>query len=306
MKAVWKTIRWLVAVLVLGGNFKLFLDTLGHVPGPTSVGLPFWFWYGNWRGFLSVAATSILFLLAFTLPRRKVEWRNAGLFAAFFISLFFEMYGLPLTIFVLAPLLDVPIWIFGHMESHLWAFALAWLGILPLYLGTYAVMVASMGLITMGVGLVAIGWATIYRRRKVLVTHGIYSLIRHPQYLGLILIILAFNIQWPTLPTLLMSPVLIVLYMRQARREDKELEVAFRQELVDYTRRVPAFLPFRRASTQRGAMRPSAISFLLFVFYSVFLFSATPALGKGARLEILRDLGFRRSEERFGIYEGVK
>lgn len=192
-----------------------------------------------------MTAVYSLFVLGFTLPRRKVEWRNAGLYTAFFISLFAEMFGFPLTIFILAPLLELPPWIFGHQESHLWAFALNWFGLLPLYLGAYVVMVVSMGLIGLGTGLVAIGWATVYRGRGRLVTHGIYSLIRHPQYLGLILIILAFNIQWPTLPTLLLGPVLIITYVRQARREDRELEAVFGQELRDYKSRVGVFLPGR-------------------------------------------------------------
>lgn len=256
VKAIWQIMRWLVVGLVVGGTFWLFLDTVSHVPGPNSEGLPFWLWYGNWPGFLKVSGVFILFLLGFTLPRKKVEWRNAGLYTGFLISLFVEMYGLPLTIFLLAPFLDLPLWIFGHMESHLWAFALDWLGILPLYLGTYAVMVVSMGLIALGASLVAIGWATVWSGRGKLVTWGIYSLLRHPQYLGLILIVLAFNIQWPTLPTLLLGPILIFMYIRQARRENRELKATFGQEFIDYGSRVQAFFPFRRPSSQGGRIRP--------------------------------------------------
>lgn len=250
-KAFWQVFRWTIAGLVIGKLLWDFFDTLGHVPGPETGSLAFWFWYGNLDAFLKVAGTFILFFLAFTLPQKKIEWRNAGLYAAFFISLFFEMFGLPLTIFLLAPFLDLPPWIFGHMESHLWAFALAWLGLLPLHLGAYAVMVISMGLLALGASLVAIGWATVYGGRLKLVTWGIYSFLRHPQYLGLILIIVAFNIQWPTLPTLILGPVLIALYIRQARREDRELKTAFGQAFRDYASRVPAFFP-GRLSLSRG------------------------------------------------------
>ncbi|MGH7825833.1 MAG: methyltransferase family protein [Candidatus Binatia bacterium] len=290
IRTLWQVIRWGAAGLVASGTLWLFVDTVSHMPGPQTQSYPFWLWYGNLQGFLKVTAISILFLVAFMLPRKKVEWRNAGLYTAFFISLFFEMFGLPLTIFLIAPLLDLPFWIFGHMESHLWAFALARLGILPLHLGAYGVMVLSMGLIALGASLVAIAWATVWSGRGKLVTWGIYSLLRHPQYLGLILIVLAFNIQWPTLPTLLLGPVLIAMYIRQARREDADLKAAFGHEFIDYTSRVPAFFPLCRPSGRGTAPKPSAISSLSFLFCSMFLFDATmPALGNGARAEIIRD-----------------
>jgi protein-disulfide isomerase/protein-S-isoprenylcysteine O-methyltransferase Ste14 len=257
LKAFREVVRWAAVGLVVSGTLWLFIDTMTHVPGPASEGLPFWLWYGNWSGFLKVSGVFTLFLLGFTLPRKKVDWKNAGLYTTFLISLFFEMFGLPLTIFLLAPFLDLPLWAFGHMESHLWAFALAWLGILPLHLGTYAVMVLSMGLIVLGASLVAIGWATVYNGRGKLVTWGLYSLLRHPQYLGLILIVVAFNVQWPTLPTLLLGPILIVMYIRQAREEDRELGSRFGKEFHEYASRLPAFFLFWRPSNQGAAIRPS-------------------------------------------------
>jgi protein-S-isoprenylcysteine O-methyltransferase Ste14 len=75
------------------------------------------------------------------------------------------------------------------------------------------------------------------------VTGGIYRYLRHPQYLGLILIILAFNIQWPTVLTLLMAPVLIGMYVRLARREDDELVKAFGPAFCEYAATTPAFIP---------------------------------------------------------------
>ncbi|MGH7771236.1 MAG: methyltransferase family protein [Candidatus Binatia bacterium] len=244
VKAVWQVVRWGLVGVILGGSLWIFLDTVRHVPGPESLSLSFWFWYGNWRAVLKVTGVFTLFLLGFTWPRRRVEWRNVGLYVAFLISLFTEMFGIPLTIFLLAPFLGLPPWVFGHMESHLWAFALDWLGLLPLHLGAYLVMVVSIGLIAVGVSLLAVGWATVYGGRGKLVTGGIYRYVRHPQYLGLILIVLGFNIQWPTLPTLLMSPVLIIMYVRLARREDEELARLFGQAFLDYAARVPTFIPW--------------------------------------------------------------
>ena len=99
------------------------------------------------------------------------------------------------------------------------------------------------GIAVAGVGLLAVGWATIHRARGGLIERGIYRYLRHPQYLGLILLILAFNIQWPTLPTLVMGPILIVMYARLARREDEELAAAFGREFLDYAARTTAFIP---------------------------------------------------------------
>ena len=266
IKAVWPLVRWLLVGLVVGVGLWLFARTLRDVPGLHNI--PFESWYGDWRAVLLVTGLFTLFVLGFTRPRRRGEWRNAGLATAFFISLFTEMFGIPLTIYLLAPFLGLPPWVFGMNESHLWAFALDRLGLLPLHLGVSLVMVLSMGLIAIGVGLVAVGWATVYRGRGQLVRKGIYRHLRHPQYLGLILVILGFNIQWPTLPTLLMAPVLIVVYVRLARREDEELATFFGEVFLDYAAQTPAFLPWgrgrsslevrQRVSEGRGALGPEA------------------------------------------------
>jgi protein-S-isoprenylcysteine O-methyltransferase Ste14 len=133
---------------------------------------------------------------------------------------------------------------------------LARVGLLPLSVGVYVVMLLSVALIALGMSLVAVGWATVYRGRGGLVTSGIYRYLRHPQYLGLILIVLAFNIQWPTLPTLVMAPLLILAYLALARREDRELAARFGETFRAYAARTPAFLPLRRrAAAGTAAVR---------------------------------------------------
>lgn len=242
LKAAWGVIRWILAGLAVAWAVRLFVETVGERPGFHDV--PHQIWYGNWRAVLILTGLFALFLFGFIRPRRRREWRNAGIYAAFLISLFTEMFGIPLTIYLVAPSLGLSSWGFGMNESHLWAFALERLGLLPLDLGVYLVMAVSVGLIVVGVSLLAIGWATVYRGRGTLVTKGIYRYLRHPQYLGLIQIVVAFNIQWPTFPTLLMAPVLIVMYIRLARREDEELRAAFGEAFADYVTRTRGFAPW--------------------------------------------------------------
>lgn len=247
-RAVLAKLRWPFALAVVGFWIWFLVETVTMQPMDYSVS--FENWYGNWRAVLLASAVFLPFVLAFLWPRGQAEWRNAGIYSAFLISLFVEMFGLPLTIYLVAPLLDLPAPVFGLSESHLWAFLLNWYGIMPLSWGVYLVMSVSVGLITGAVALLAIGWAQVFRARHQLATTGLYGVIRHPQYLGLILIVTAFNIQWPTLPTLAMAPVLIVMYVRQARREDRELAARFGEEFVRYASRVPAFIP--RFHTLRG------------------------------------------------------
>jgi len=241
MAAAWPWARWLIALAAIGFWIWLFLVQL-TMP-PMAHGLRFEDWYGNWRDALIVSAVFLAFVLGFVWPRGGMQWRNAGVYSAFLISLFVEMFGIPLTIFVLAPLLDLRALDFGMNESHLWAYFLDRAGLLPLASAVHLVMTVSMGLVALGLALVAVGWAQVFRVRHELRTSGIYRFVRHPQYAGLILVVVALNIQWPTILTLAMAPVLVVMYVRQARREDEELAARFGGTFASYAARVPAFVP---------------------------------------------------------------
>jgi len=107
-------------------------------------------------------------------------------------------------------------------------------------------MVISLTLIVVGLALVAVGWAVVYRARDEFTTRGPYRYVRHPQYLSLISIVIGFNVMWPTLPTLFMTPVLVIMYVRLAHREDEELATIFGESFLRYAARTPAFLPWTR------------------------------------------------------------
>ncbi|MCH7922351.1 MAG: isoprenylcysteine carboxylmethyltransferase family protein [Nitrospinae bacterium] len=209
--------------------------------------------YGLWAAVAFNVLLFGLFVVGFLKPMRKREWRSMGLMTAFLVALFTEMYGFPLTIYILTSILgrSYPVLNpFSHKNGHLVSVLLG---------GSVAawvfVMMVSNGLILVGLTMMGRGWRKIYRARGELVTDGIYGTVRHPQYVGLLVLVVGFLIQWPTIATVLMAPGLFVMYYRLARREEAELEAAFGDEYRRYKKLVPAFLPLGRhpvAAEQRG------------------------------------------------------
>jgi protein-S-isoprenylcysteine O-methyltransferase Ste14 len=68
-------------------------------------------------------------------------------------------------------------------------------------------------------------------------------LVRHPQYIGFVLIMFGFLLQWPTLLTLAMFPVLVVMYVRLAISEENDSEAAFGDAWRAYAAVTPRFWP---------------------------------------------------------------
>jgi protein-S-isoprenylcysteine O-methyltransferase Ste14 len=190
------------------------------------------------------SAVFIIFALSFTRPRTARDWRSFGAFGAFLVALFTGMYGFPLTIYLLSgwlssryPGLDL----FSHEAGHLWETLLGWRGdphFNPVHL-------LSNVLIGGGFILLASAWRILYEAQRAhrLATTGPYAYVRHPQYMGFILIMLGFLLQWPTLPTLVMFPILVVMYVRLARREEREALAAFGDAYARYAANTPALFP---------------------------------------------------------------
>jgi len=200
--------------------------------------------YGLWLLALINAGVFIIFAFSFTHPKTTRDWRSFGAFAAFIIALFTEMYGFPLTIYLLSgwiaqnyPGIDP----FSHDAGHLWSTILGLHGNPHWSFLHILSNVAVFG----GFLLLATAWRTLHeaQRRHDLATTGIYAYVRHPQYVGFIVIMLGFLLQWPTLLTALMFPVLVIMYVRLARREEGEALATFGAEYERYMRRVPGFLP---------------------------------------------------------------
>jgi len=200
--------------------------------------------YGLWSLVIINSLIFIIFAFSFTKPKTARDWRSFSAFSAFIVALFVEMYGFPLTIYLLSgwlvnryPGLDV----FSHDAGHLWNTLLGW-KVNPHFDPLH---VLSNVLIFAGFVLLSAGWKVLYeaQRDHVLATTGPYTHVRHPQYDGFILIMLGFLFQWPTLITLIMFPVLATMYVRLARREEREVLTEFGDKYARYAATTPAFFP---------------------------------------------------------------
>lgn len=200
--------------------------------------------YGLWGLVIFNSLVFIIFAFSFFKPQRARDWRSFGAFSGFVVALFVEMYGFPLTIYLLSGWLvkQVPgIDVFSHDSGHLWHTILGMKGN-PHFDSLH---ILSNVLIVGGFWLLASAWKPLYeaQRRRALATTGIYARMRHPQYAAFVLIMLGFLLQWPTLPTLVMFPILVYVYVRLARREEIEALSEYGDIYRRYMDTVPAFLP---------------------------------------------------------------
>ena len=211
--------------------------------------------YGLWSLVAINSAVFLIFAFSFTKPRTARDWRSFGAFSAFIVALFVEMYGFPLTIYLLSgwlarhyPRLDL----FSHDAGHLWNTLLGWKGnphLNPIHLLSNLVIAG-------GFILLSASWRVLYEAQRDgrLASTGPYARVRHPQYVAFVAIMFGFLLQWPTLVTLVMFPVLATMYVRLARHEEREMRARLGDVYARYAAATPAFFP--RFGRPAGAPPP--------------------------------------------------
>jgi len=214
--------------------------------------------YGLWSLVIINSLVFIIFAFSFAKPQSRRDWRSFGAFSAFLVALFTEMYGFPLTIYLLSGWLSSRfpgVDFMSHDAGHLLEVMFGWKS--NPHLGPFHLLSAIF--IGGGFWLLASAWRVLYgaQRAHRLATTGAYARIRHPQYIGFVLIMTGFLLQWPTLVTLAMYPILVVMYALLAKREEREMLARFGEAYRHYAARVPAYVPRLGRSPQAGEGLPS-------------------------------------------------
>ena len=209
------------------------------------------------------SAIFIAFAASFFHPRSGRDWRAMTAYSAFIVALFAEMYGFPLTIYLLSGWLGstFPALIPTHAGGHILNDLIGWRWdphLSPFHIASYLVIGA-------GFVILARAWPVLLRaqREERLATSGPYARVRHPQYLGFLLIMAGFLLQWPTLLTLIMFPILALAYARLAVSEERDVRSRVGDEYERYAALTPRFIPtLRRGHAGRvdvtGQSRPAS------------------------------------------------
>jgi len=177
---------------------------------------------------------NIIIFVTFLIPlsfRRKINWKEYGIVTAFFVSLFVEMYGLPLTVFFASKTINS-----GMTQSPTIVFSFYLFGV---NIAMDVAMFYATVLMSIGMVFIVVGWVSLYKGLEgdEIVTSGLYSLSRHPQYLGFLLIIIGWFIGWPTILSTVFMIILVYKYVKVCMVEEKELYD--NEKYKEYMNRVP-------------------------------------------------------------------
>ncbi len=224
--AFWSRTRIVVGWLAVAIFVAIYgVEFFPHEGPPVTVR-----WLGETFGKGGLIAVNIGGVLAFLalLPYRrptKARWRSHGAFIAFIIALMTEMFGWPLLIFLVSPLVDVP-------------------SLAPKFFQSVGHWPATAGsaLSLLGLALVAVGWMQIHRA-EALVSTGLYRFIRHPQYTGILLFTFGWLLHWPSIVTIVLWPLLLAAYVWLAREEERQAVAEFGDQYRTYAERTKRFIP---------------------------------------------------------------
>ena len=207
--------------------------------------------YGLWLIALLNIVLFVAFAYSFYKPVSTRDWRSFGMYSAFIVALFAEMYGFPLTIYLLSGWLSTQFpnvnWL-THDAGHILEMMFGWRG--NPHFGPFHIL--SFVFIGGGFYLLSIAWNVLYRAQRAgeLATTGIYARMRHPQYVAFALIMFGFLLQWPTLITLVMYPVLLFAYWRLAKAEERDSLARWGEAYRRYQSNTPAFWPRQSKAPQ--------------------------------------------------------
>ena len=200
--------------------------------------------YGEWSAALIYTVIFAVVAFCFYRPKSRWDWLTFGAFTAFLAALFSEMYGFPLTIYLLSgwpgPRLQL-LELLPHEVERVLEMMFDWRANRPFGL----FQIASILLITGGFVLLASAWSVRHKAQKrgEFARTGVYAYLRHPEYVAFVLIMIGFLLQWPTLITLALFPILLVVYARLARQEEHEALKRFGESYRRYCIETPAFFP---------------------------------------------------------------
>ena len=191
-----------------------------------------------WGLALIVIVVVSWFFYRYFAPDSWREWVGAGVVQAFIIALYAEMYGFPLTIYLLVRFFGLDR---EYVSTNLWS-TLVGFG----ETGMFVSMLLGYGVAFVGIGLFAQGWRQVYRARKEdrLVTDGLYGYVRHPQYTGLFIALFGEGIiHWPTIFSVGLFPLVVVVFTWLARKEERDMTDEFGEDYRTYRQQVPMFVP---------------------------------------------------------------